>query len=94
MEEKNYEPYGKEWEQELMKLTKKEIINVFRTINNKPKVNTIKGCELACQGIINDFESGLMTKEQTMLALKYYTFSIHNFFAEKVKDLNLNIENS
>ncbi len=34
-EEKDYEPYGKEWEKELMKFTKKQLIDFIRQIKEE-----------------------------------------------------------
>ena len=35
--EDDYEPYGKEWEKEMMKMTKKELVDFIRRIKTKPE---------------------------------------------------------
>lgn len=49
--DENYEPYGEEWEKELMKLPKKYLINLYRNVCEKlqDKEAEIKELEIMYQ---------------------------------------------
>lgn len=48
-------------------------------------VKTISQAQQFCEGVINDFESGIATKEETLQHLKEYTFQLHDVFFEVAK---------
>lgn len=49
------------------------------------EVNSIQDAERFCTGVINDFESGVSTKEETMEQLKEYTWRLHDMFESTIE---------
>lgn len=91
MRKEVYDPYGKEWESEMTKLPKSEIIDMLRETQTGTKDKKICGIETAQEaqhivdGIINDFEAGIITKTETMAALGEYTARLMELFWQNAK---------
>lgn len=87
----NYTPYGKEWEAEMNKLPKAELIKMIRKLQTgteDKKIMLIETSEQASrqvEGIINDFESGISDKRETMRLLGEYTGRIMEIFWKNAK---------
>jgi hypothetical protein len=87
----NYTPYGKEWEAEMNKLPKAELIKMIRKLQTGTEdkkicgVDTSKEAQHIVEGIINDFEAGLSTKSETMYALGEYTARLMEIFWKNAK---------
>ncbi len=81
-----YNQFGKEWEAELIKLPKNELIKIIRKIQTGTTdqkictIDTEKEAQHIVEGIINDFESGVSTKSETMGLLGEYTGRIMHIF--------------
>jgi len=43
-------------------------------------VKTIEDCQHYCEGVLNDFESGIIDKSEALVAFWEYTVQIHNLF--------------
>lgn len=89
-----YTPYGEEWESEMNKLPKSELIKMIRKIQTgteDKKIMLIETASQACmqvEGIINDYEGGVIDKSETMRLLGEYTGRIMEIFwnnAKKIK---------
>lgn len=51
------------------------------------QIRTTLDAEYFCEGIINDFESGISNKKETMEAMADYTMAIHDLFWNRAKSL-------
>ena len=84
--ESEYTPFGIEWEKEMSKLPKSELILMYRlakTGTNDAKIaqiNSRKDAQRQIEGIINDFEAALTTKDETVKLLGEYTARIESIF--------------
>ncbi len=87
----NYTPYGNEWELEMNKLSKAELINMVRKIETGTEIKkmcfmeTKREANHIVTGIINDFEAGLSTKSETMYAFGEYTARLMELFWKNAK---------
>ncbi|AFM54826.1 hypothetical protein B620_gp48 [Croceibacter phage P2559S] len=50
-------------------------------------IKSIKQCQQFCEGVVNDFESGVSDKKETMQALYEYTMHLHDFFSKQVNKI-------
>lgn len=86
-----YIPYGKEWEEELMKLKKSELVSMIRKIktgttdHKAAGINTIESAQVYVEGCINDFVSGVSDKEEFLENMGTYTIRLMNLFWEQSK---------
>ena len=82
----NYSPFGDKWEKEISNLPKDELIKMIRELKTGTKdkkicgINTSQEARLIVEGIINDFESGLSTKKETLGLLGEYTARLMELF--------------
>lgn len=89
----DYTPFGEEWENEMEKLPKIELINMIRklevgaTDKKLMQIQTAKDAQRWMDGAINDFESGIATKEETMGKLGDYTARLMQLFFINAKVL-------
>ena len=91
-----YEQFGIEWENEMKKLPKEELIKMIRKIQTGTEnknfvfVQTSRQASAIAEGIINDFESGVSTKKETMAMMGEYTGRLMQIFwevaLEKIKN--------
>lgn len=87
----NYTPFGKEWETEMNKLPKAELIKMIRKLQTgteDKKIMLIETAEQAIQqveGIINDYEGGIIDKPETIRLLGEYTGRIMEIFWKNAK---------
>lgn len=87
----NYTPFGQEWEEEISKLPKDELVKMIRelqtgtTDKKMVAVETFKEAEHCVTGIINDFSEGIITKGETMRLLGEYTGRIMSIFWDNAK---------
>lgn len=92
LEKQEYIPYGIEWENEMNKLPKKELIRMIREIQAGTKdekmvsVNTLKQAEGQVEGIINDFAGGIIDKSEALRLMGEYTGRIMNVFWNVAKE--------
>ncbi len=88
---KTYTPFGKEWESEIEKLPKAELIKMIRKIQTGTEERALVCLETAedasrmAEGIINDFEGGISDKRETMRLLGEYTARIMHVFYDNAK---------
>lgn len=86
----NNTPYGKEWVAEMCKLSKYELIKMIRKIQTGTEDKKIMLIETAAQasqqveGIINDYEGGIIDKKETLRLLGEYTGRIMEIFWRNV----------
>ena len=52
------------------------------------EIKSIQDCEIFCEGVLNEFESGILDKGETMKHLRDYTWHLHKMFEKKVNELN------
>lgn len=52
------------------------------------EIKSLDQCEKYCQGVLNDFETGVITKDKAMEYLYEYTNHLHEFFAVRLKNIN------
>lgn len=87
----DFTPFGTEWENEMKKLPKEEIIKMLRKEKTGAEdkkllmVRTAKDACLWVEGIINDFESGIFSKSETLNELGKYTGRIMGIFFDNAK---------
>lgn len=87
----NYEPFGDQWESEMNKLPKAELIKMIRKLQTgteDKKIMLIQTSDQASrqvEGIINDFEQGITDKRETMKLLGEYTGRIMELFWNNAK---------
>lgn len=49
----------------------------------KPQdIKTISDAQNYCEGVLNDFESGICTKSEALAFLGEYTVALHNLFVK------------
>lgn len=48
-------------------------------------IKTFTQAQQYCEGLLNDFETGISTKEESLKLLKEYTEAIHDLFFERAK---------
>lgn len=89
---RKYEPYGDEWEVEMMKLNKQQLIAMIREANTGTAdkklfcVRTWQQAQSAVEGIVNDFDAGLIDKDRVIKLMGEYTNRImYQFWDEAVK---------
>lgn len=84
-------PYGKEWEAEISKLPKEELIKMIRKIQTGSEdkkicaIETINDAQNIVEGILNDYESGICTKQETLKAFGEYTARLMELFWKNAK---------
>lgn len=89
----DYTPFGEEWENEMKKLPKIELINMIRklevgaTDKKLMQIETATEAQKWMTGIINDFETGIYTKEETMGKLGEYTARLMELFFKNAEKL-------
>lgn len=89
----NYQPYGEEWQKEMMKLPKTYLIDMIRKAQTGTadlkllKIETYKDAQVSVEGILNDLSDNLITKEDAMAMLGEYTARIMHVFYENAKKL-------
>ena len=82
----NYTPFGKEWEAEMNKLSKSELIKMIRKLQTGTEdkklmlIETAEQASRQVEGIINDYEGGIIDKRETMRILGEYTGRIMEIF--------------
>ena len=87
----NYTPFGTEWEAEMNKLPKAELIKMIRKLQTGTEdkkicaIDTAKEAQHIVEGIINDFEAGISTKSETMRLLGEYTGRLMDLFWRNAK---------
>lgn len=93
MVETKYTPYGDEWKNEILKMKKEDIVNLFQK-NMKHKTiipsATLEETQIHCEGIINNFESGRNTKEETLSELGEFSARLMDIFWNTTKKKLLN----
>ena len=50
-------------------------------------VKSVSDCERYCEGLINDFQSGIIERGQFMCGLRDYTFHLHDMFLNSLKTI-------
>jgi hypothetical protein len=81
-----YIPFGPEWETEISKLSKSEIIKLLRKAKTGTDdyllvtIETSREANRMVEGIINDFEAGISTKDETMGLMGNYTGRLMKLF--------------
>lgn len=50
-------------------------------------MKSIEDAQNYCEGVLNDFEAGIITKDDAMVAFYEYTVQLHNFFAGKLEQM-------
>ena len=94
--ESEYVPYGKEWEKEVMKLNKKEIIGLFRAMKEGTKcpaavkIDTIVEARDYLEGCVNDFLTYISDQDEFLEQMGEYTARLMPIFwinaIEKIKE--------
>lgn len=88
---KNYTTFGKEWEAEMNKLPKAELIKIIRKLQTGTEdkkicaIETVNEAQHIIEVIINDFEAGISTKSETMGLLGEYTGRLMDLFWKNAK---------
>ena len=88
---KDYIPYGVEWEKEMTRLPKAEIIKMLReahagtTDSKVVGIMTLYDANHQVEGIINDYEGGIIDKPETMRLMGEYTGRLMSLFWENAK---------
>lgn len=94
-ENNEFTPYGKQWEQEVIKLPKETLVEMIRKANTGTgdkklcAIETLEQAENQIEGIINDFETGLIDKPECMRLLGEYTGRLMDLFWKNAKKLIL-----
>ena len=79
------------WELEMSKLPKTELIKMIRKIQTGTEdrklcaIETSKEAHNAVEGIINDYEGGIIDKQEVMVLLGEYTSRLMGLFWENAK---------
>lgn len=87
----NYTPYGKEWEAEMNKLPKSELIKMILKLQTGTQdkklmlIETAKQANRQVEGIINDYECGIIDKLETIRLFGEYTGRIMEIFWKNAK---------
>lgn len=82
----NYTAYGNEWEAEMNKLPKIELIKMIRKLQTGTEdkklmlIETAKDAGQQVEGIINDYEGGIIDKSEALSLLGEYTGRIMEIF--------------
>lgn len=88
----NYTPFGTQWEMQMNNLPKSELIKMIRKLQTGTEdkkicaIDTAKEAQHIVEGIINDFESGISTKSETMKSLGEYTARLMDLFWRNAKE--------
>ncbi len=83
---KREKPFEDEWEKEMNKWTKDDLIKMIRKLQTGTEdkklcqIESSKDANIAVEGIINDFEAGISTKEETMRLMGEYTGRLMEVF--------------
>lgn len=89
----DYNPFGEQWEKEINKLPKSELVNMIRQLQTGAKHKRIAVIETEIQaqkiveGIINDFDNGVYTKDETLGLLGEYTARLMHLFWKRAKEI-------
>lgn len=86
MGRKKYIPFGPEWEKEMMKFPKEELVLMIKVQLKAINVKTLDDAQRFVDGVLNDFESGLMNREETMNAFLKYTLTLQEMFWKNAKE--------
>ena len=85
-----YVPFSKEWESEMMNFTKEELIAKLKVELKIKRVSTLNDAANFVEGVVNDFESGVSSKEETIDALAKFTGRLMEVFwngaKQQIKD--------
>lgn len=87
----DFTPYGIEWEDEMNKLSKAELIKIIRKTQTGTEdrklveIQTASEAQNQVEGIVNDFESGIIDKSETVRLLGEYTGRIMGIFWKNAK---------
>lgn len=73
-------PLGQDWEKEMRKFTKDELIGMLRAELKVKTISTIVDAQNFVEGTLNDFESGLSTKAETLSAFGKFTGRLMEVF--------------
>lgn len=85
----DYVPYGAEWKKEMMKVKKEDILDMYQKNMQHTNIidsSTEEGCKHHIDGILNDFESGLITKDQAFHEIGKYTYRLMDIFNKNIKE--------
>lgn len=88
MNPENYQPYGEEWKKEIVKLPKTKIVEMYSKAMQHTNIiesGSNSECRHHVEGIINDFESGICDKDETMAAMGDYTLRLMDIFWKSAK---------
>lgn len=83
--EEIYMPFSKEWEKEMMKFPKKELLRMLKVQLKVKQVSTLNDAANFVEGTINDFEAGISTKQETIDALAKFTGRLMEVFWKGAK---------
>ena len=90
---KEYTFFGEEWEKEISKLPKSELIGIIRKLQTGTsdlrtcQIETAKDAQIQVEGIINDLVGGIIEKDEALGLLGEYTGRIMHVFGENAKKL-------
>lgn len=51
------------------------------------KIKSVSDAEQYCEGLVNDFQEGLIDRGEMMSALRDYTFHLHDLFKKNFEAL-------
>jgi hypothetical protein len=80
-----------QWEQEMNKLPKAELIKMIRKIQTGTEdkklcqIETLQQANNQVEGIVNDFEAGIIDKQETMRLMGEYTGRLMELFWKNAK---------
>lgn len=81
-----YIPFGKEWESEMKKMRKEDLIAMLRVELKVKSIATIGDAENFIEGTLNDFETGVSNKKETLRAWGNYTGRLMELFWKNAKN--------
>ena len=87
----DYIQYGAAWTNEMMKMNKRELIGVIRELKTGAKElcipsGTREEAMNYCEGLVNDYENGLINRSEFMGGLGQYTGRLMHVFWENAKE--------
>lgn len=83
MSNENYVPYGEEWKKEILKNRKEVIVDLYQKGMQHKNIipsGSLEEAQRHAEGIINDFEGGILSKAETMEAIGEYTGRLMDIF--------------
>ena len=92
-QEKKFIPCGPEWEAEVMKMTKKDIVGLLRkqltgTVDSKLcGIHSREDAQHHVEGILNDFEGGIISKDEALRLMGAYTGRLEHIFWKRAKEI-------